>query len=209
MHSIASRLRNTSAGGPAARAVAGGIQGVGARPGHKSRYVRRCQEQVNTKLIFFFFQIQVRFSSTILYRTLSTTILTFIFHNSTMHDNDPEVRKTPLDVSPTESHAYLLNIWQVLEREKRRTLSGEQHKTPHIDGAPGWNEHLASSAEAHVKVRTDQSTRFVDSSAKYYHIRPTDMQMPRPYPLSSAKQSIMCRPGIPLTIVLQRGSLVI
>ncbi|KIM84102.1 hypothetical protein PILCRDRAFT_818404 [Piloderma croceum F 1598] len=49
---------------------------------------------------------------------------------STMHDNDPEV----------------------LEREKRRTLSGEHRKTPHMDGVPGWNEHLASSAEASVKA---------------------------------------------------------
>jgi hypothetical protein len=41
---------------------------------------------------------------------------------------------------------------KVLEREKRRTLSGEHRKTPHIEGAPGWNEHLASSSEAFVKV---------------------------------------------------------
>jgi len=49
---------------------------------------------------------------------------------STMHDNDPEV----------------------LEREKQRTLSGEHHKTPHIKGAPGWNELLASASEAYVKA---------------------------------------------------------
>ncbi|OJA17105.1 hypothetical protein AZE42_02610 [Rhizopogon vesiculosus] len=50
---------------------------------------------------------------------------------STMHDNDPEI----------------------LEREKRRNLAGNQHKTstPH-DDAPGWNEDLASTSEAHVKA---------------------------------------------------------
>ena len=41
---------------------------------------------------------------------------------------------------------------KVLEREKQRTLSGEHRKTPHIDGAPGWNEQLASLSEAFVKV---------------------------------------------------------
>jgi hypothetical protein len=43
---------------------------------------------------------------------------------------------------------------QVLEAEKQKNLSGTQHKTstPH-DHAPGWNEHLASSSEASIKVR--------------------------------------------------------
>jgi hypothetical protein len=50
-----------------------------------------------------------------------------------MHDNDPEV----------------------LEREKQRNLSNTQHKTstPHAE-APGWNEYLASTSEADVKVRS-------------------------------------------------------
>ncbi|EJD49098.1 hypothetical protein AURDEDRAFT_162037 [Auricularia subglabra TFB-10046 SS5] len=49
-----------------------------------------------------------------------------------MHDNDPEV----------------------LEREKRKNLSGTQHETstPHKTYAPGWNEHLASESEAHIKA---------------------------------------------------------
>lgn len=56
-------------------------------------------------------------------------------YTSTMHDNDPET----------------------LEREKRRNLSGIQHKTSTpIDDAPGWNEDLASTSEAHVKA--DRST---------------------------------------------------
>jgi len=48
-----------------------------------------------------------------------------------MHDNDPDV----------------------LETEKRRNLSKQQHKTstPH-EYAPGWNEHLASASEASVKA---------------------------------------------------------
>ncbi|KAK7463513.1 hypothetical protein VKT23_006861 [Stygiomarasmius scandens] len=49
-----------------------------------------------------------------------------------MHDNDPEV----------------------LETEKRRNLNKEQHRTsaPFGEHAPGWNEHLASASEAHVKA---------------------------------------------------------
>lgn len=47
-----------------------------------------------------------------------------------MHDNDPDI----------------------LEREKKRTLAGEQLEKPHIDSAPGWNQHLASASEAHVKA---------------------------------------------------------
>ncbi|KAG6334140.1 hypothetical protein ID866_4947 [Astraeus odoratus] len=51
--------------------------------------------------------------------------------HSTVHDNDAEL----------------------LEREKRRNLSGAQHKTSStIEDAPGWNEYLASASEAHVKV---------------------------------------------------------
>lgn len=45
-----------------------------------------------------------------------------------MHDNDPSI----------------------LEREKKRTLSGEQ--VEHIDSAPGWNQHLATTSEAGVKA---------------------------------------------------------
>lgn len=56
--------------------------------------------------------------------------LLYIMIYSTMHDNDPET----------------------LEREKERTISGEQLKTPHIDSAPGWSEKPASSSEAHVKA---------------------------------------------------------
>jgi len=48
-----------------------------------------------------------------------------------MHDNDPEL----------------------LEREKRRNLSGDQHgKSTPIDNAPGWNESLATASEAFVKA---------------------------------------------------------
>ncbi|KAH9944990.1 uncharacterized protein BXZ73DRAFT_86581 [Epithele typhae] len=52
--------------------------------------------------------------------------------SSTMHDNDPEV----------------------LEAEKLRNLSRQQHKTSTpIPEAPGWNESLASASEAAIKVR--------------------------------------------------------
>ncbi|KAH9885821.1 hypothetical protein C8Q73DRAFT_659296 [Cubamyces lactineus] len=53
------------------------------------------------------------------------------FYSSTMHDNDPDV----------------------LEQEKRRNLSKQQHKTSTpINEAPGWNESLASASEAAVKA---------------------------------------------------------
>ncbi|KAI0715842.1 hypothetical protein C8T65DRAFT_643392 [Cerioporus squamosus] len=54
------------------------------------------------------------------------------YYSSTMHDNDPEV----------------------LEKEKHRNLTKQQHKTstPIPDHAPGWNEHLASASEAAVKA---------------------------------------------------------
>ncbi|KAI0034225.1 hypothetical protein K488DRAFT_45946, partial [Vararia minispora EC-137] len=54
---------------------------------------------------------------------------------STMHDNDPTI----------------------LEREKHRNLSRQPFQTSApMDHAPGWNEHLATTAEANVKA--DQST---------------------------------------------------
>ncbi|KAG1753361.1 hypothetical protein EDB19DRAFT_1668878 [Suillus lakei] len=58
-------------------------------------------------------------------------------YTSTMHDNDAET----------------------LEREKRRNLSGTQHKTSTpIDDAPGWNEDLATASEAHVKADRSSTT---------------------------------------------------
>ncbi|KAF7979128.1 hypothetical protein HWV62_43353 [Athelia sp. TMB] len=72
---------------------------------------------------------------------------------STMHDNDPAV----------------------LEREKRRNLTGEQLKTPHIKSAPGWNEHLASSSEAHVKADKHEHSGTVEDlqreTVDYVHTR--------------------------------------
>lgn len=50
-------------------------------------------------------------------------------HGSTMHDNDPEL----------------------LEREKAKNLAGHEHETG-IHNAPGWNDRLASSSEAAIKV---------------------------------------------------------
>ncbi|WVQ78183.1 hypothetical protein IAT38_000266 [Cryptococcus sp. DSM 104549] len=47
------------------------------------------------------------------------------------HDNDPDV----------------------LAREKARNLKGTQDSSaPHKEHAPGWNEHLASDAEANIKA---------------------------------------------------------
>lgn len=70
---------------------------------------------------------------------------------STMHDNDPEV----------------------LEREKRRNLSGEQLKTPHIKNAPGWNQHLATSSEVHVKVGSSPHPVNSKSIFETRQIKPT------------------------------------
>ncbi|KAF8501665.1 hypothetical protein F5888DRAFT_1608816, partial [Russula emetica] len=56
---------------------------------------------------------------------------------STMHENDPEV----------------------LEREKRRNLTRQPYQTSSpLDHSPGWNEHLASTSEAHVKADQDRSS---------------------------------------------------
>ncbi|EMD33955.1 hypothetical protein CERSUDRAFT_86730 [Gelatoporia subvermispora B] len=54
------------------------------------------------------------------------------YYSSSTHENDPEV----------------------LELEKRRNLTKNQHKTstPHPESAPGWNEYLASASEAAVKA---------------------------------------------------------
>ncbi|KDQ24762.1 hypothetical protein PLEOSDRAFT_1090448 [Pleurotus ostreatus PC15] len=72
--------------------------------------------------------------------------------SSTMHDNDPDV----------------------LDLEKKRNLSGTQHKTstPHTN-APGWNEHLATASEASVKAdRSDSSPEDMQrTTVEYIHSR--------------------------------------
>jgi hypothetical protein len=41
----------------------------------------------------------------------------------------------------------------LLEVEKKRNLENKQHTTSTpISEAPGWNEYLATSSEAHIKV---------------------------------------------------------
>ncbi|TBU21479.1 hypothetical protein BD311DRAFT_706953 [Dichomitus squalens] len=74
------------------------------------------------------------FKRTVARTTASRTSLRY---TSTMHDNDPEV----------------------LEREKQRNLSKQQHKTSTpIPNAPGWNEHLASASEASIKADRHSSS---------------------------------------------------
>jgi hypothetical protein len=46
---------------------------------------------------------------------------------------------------------------QTLEREKHKNLKGEvhaDHASAPLKQAPGWNQNLASKAEAEVKVRS-------------------------------------------------------
>jgi hypothetical protein len=64
---------------------------------------------------------------------------------STMHGNDPQVRP------PAHCDALELRGPQVLEREKQKNLDGHEHNTG-IHNAPGWNDRLASSSEAAIKV---------------------------------------------------------
>ncbi|CCL98781.1 uncharacterized protein FIBRA_00786 [Fibroporia radiculosa] len=74
----------------------------------------------------------------------------FRFYSSATHANDP----------------------LVLETEKHRNLSKNQHKTSTtIDNAPGWNEYLASDSEANVKA--DRSTHDFDGlqQSTVKHIR--------------------------------------
>ncbi|KAI0311133.1 hypothetical protein OF83DRAFT_1069318 [Amylostereum chailletii] len=66
-----------------------------------------------------------------------------------MHGNDPEASHLP---SLFEENVLNLNH-QVLDREKRRSLNKQPYQTSSpMDHAPGWNETLATSSEAHVKA---------------------------------------------------------
>ncbi|CAK5268493.1 unnamed protein product [Mycena citricolor] len=71
----------------------------------------------------------------------------------TMHDNDPAI----------------------LEQEKKRNMSGTQHRTstPHKQHAPGWNEHLASASEASVKADKSSGTPsdLQKTTIEYIHSR--------------------------------------
>ncbi|RDB26319.1 hypothetical protein Hypma_006634 [Hypsizygus marmoreus] len=73
----------------------------------------------------------LRYMSASARRASTSRLLTTRRPMSTMHDNDPDL----------------------LEAEKRRNLSGQQHKTSTpLSDAPGWNETLASESEADVKA---------------------------------------------------------
>ena len=59
-------------------------------------------------------------------------------------------RYTFLITSRLHEHTYSP---QLMEKDKRRNLSGGHHRTSaHIEDAPGWNECLATASEANVKV---------------------------------------------------------
>ncbi|THH14271.1 hypothetical protein EW146_g6045 [Bondarzewia mesenterica] len=61
---------------------------------------------------------------------------------------------------PYSSEALYDSDADIIEREKRRSLSHSQYQTSApLDDAPGWNETLASPSEADVKA--DRSTRGV------------------------------------------------
>jgi len=72
------------------------------------------------------------------------------YSTSTMHENDPEV----------------------LEREKRRNLTRQPYQTSSpLDHSPGWNEHLASTSEAHVKADQDRSSRHDLAARTVAHLK--------------------------------------
>jgi len=88
--------------------------------------------------------------------------LSFRQYSSTIHNNDPEV----------------------LETEKKRNLTGTQHQTSTThDHAPGWNEYLATSSEAHVKadkssgdtIKSVQS-KTVEHIKKRHHVGETSVE---------------------------------
>jgi len=89
-----------------------------------------------------------------------------------MHENDPEL----------------------LDLEKKRNLSKNQHKTSttHPDDAPGWNEYLASSAEAAVKAdrssgsMSDMQQRTVKHLKDRHH---TDHD-PTPHPVEGPDSNV-------------------
>ncbi|PCH34298.1 hypothetical protein WOLCODRAFT_160764 [Wolfiporia cocos MD-104 SS10] len=67
----------------------------------------------------------------------SIAVCTPRFYASSTHENDPHL----------------------LETEKRRNLTGQQHKTSTtMEHAPGWNEYLASASEAAVKADGSDGT---------------------------------------------------
>ncbi|KAJ3714164.1 hypothetical protein FB446DRAFT_784527 [Lentinula raphanica] len=92
-------------------------------------------------------------------------------YSSTMHDNDPHV----------------------LDTEKKRNLSKTQHgtSTPH-DHAPGWNEHLASASEAHVKAdrSTASPSELADRTIKYIHDRHSPENAVQPTEASFSRDEV-------------------
>ncbi|KAJ3786104.1 hypothetical protein GGU10DRAFT_386957 [Lentinula aff. detonsa] len=91
--------------------------------------------------------------------------------SSTMHDNDPNV----------------------LDTEKKRNLSKTQHgtSTPHKH-APGWNEHLASASEAHVKAdrSTGSPSELADQTIKYIHERHSPENAVQPTEASFSRDEV-------------------
>ncbi|KAF8825216.1 hypothetical protein HHX47_DHR7000305 [Lentinula edodes] len=108
---------------------------------------------------------------TLVSRSVGPVATTSMRYSSTMHDNDPDV----------------------LDTEKKRNLSKTQHgtSTPH-DHAPGWNEHLASASEAHVKA--DRSTaspnELTDKTIKYIHERHSPENAVQPTEASFSRDAV-------------------
>ncbi|OCH93066.1 hypothetical protein OBBRIDRAFT_790659 [Obba rivulosa] len=98
------------------------------------------------------------------------------YYSASIHENDPEL----------------------LELEKKRNLTKNQHKTSETlpDTAPGWNEYLASAAEAAVKA--DRSTAPVDEmqkrTVKHLQERHHTHDSPVPHPVEGPDTGIL-EPG--------------
>lgn len=77
-------------------------------------------------------------------------------HHSSQPTTPAPSTTTILTYVAPHSHQTLTLIFplrQVLETEKKRNLSNNQHSTSTpIRNAPGWNQYLASASEAAVKV---------------------------------------------------------
>ncbi|KAJ3885327.1 hypothetical protein GG344DRAFT_82831 [Lentinula edodes] len=126
---------------------------------------------MTTVLALNFRSVLKAVTRTLVSRSVGPVATTSMRYSSTMHDNDPDV----------------------LDTEKKRNLSKTQHgtSTPH-DHAPGWNEHLASASEAHVKAdrSTASPSELADKTIKYIHERHSPENAVQPTEASFSRDAV-------------------